>query len=117
MFKRVFILFSIFLLIGCGSIKSGKISCSQKNVVLDYDNSILIDVRASDEYKSGHLEGAINIPYDDIVKGVSKLDGVSFDTPIVVYCKSGGRSNKAFEALKSAGYANVYDLGAMSNCS
>ena len=117
MFKKILVLFSMLLLVGCGSIKSGKISCSEKNVVLDYENSILIDVRTSSEYKSGHLEGAVNIPYDDIVKGVSKLDGVDFNTSIVVYCKSGGRSKQAFEALKSAGYTNVYDLGAMSNCS
>ncbi len=117
MFKRFLILFFAFLLVGCGSIKSGKISCSEKNVVLNYDNSILIDVRTSSEYKLGHLEGAINIPYDNIIEGISKMDGISYDTPIIVYCKSGGRSNQAFESLKSAGYNNVYDLGAMSNCS
>ena len=82
MFKKIFVLFSIFLLVGCG-IKSGKISCSDKDVVLDYDNSILIDVRTDSEFKSGHLDGAINIPYEDIVKGVSKLDGVNSDTLIV----------------------------------
>jgi phage shock protein E len=117
MFKRIVVLFVVFLLAGCGSIKSGKISCSDKDVVLDYDNSILIDVRTDSEYKAGHLDGAINIPYEDIVKGVSKLDNVDFDTHIIVYCKSGGRSGQAFDSLKDAGYNNVYDLGAMSKCS
>lgn len=116
MFKRIVVLFVVFLLAGCGSIKSGKISCSDKDVVLDYDNSILIDVRTDSEYKLGHLDGSINIPYQDIVKGVSKLDGVNSDTHIIVYCKSGGRSGQAFDSLKNAGYNNVYDLGAMSNC-
>lgn len=117
MFKRIIVLFVVFLLAGCGSIKSGKISCSDKDVVLDYDNSILIDVRTDSEYKLGHLDGAINIPYEDIVKGVSKLEDVDFNTNIIVYCKSGGRSSQAFDSLKNAGYNNVYDLGAMSNCS
>lgn len=116
MFKRIIVLFVVFLLAGCG-IKSGKISCSDKDVVLDYDNSILIDVRTDSEYKLGHLDGAINIPYQDIVKGVSKLEDVDFNTHIIVYCKSGGRSSQAFDSLKNAGYNNVYDLGAMSNCS
>ena len=107
----------MFLIVGCGSIKSGKISCSDSSVVLGYDGAILIDVREASEYKSGHLDNAINIPYNDIVSGISKIDGISFDTPIVVYCKSGGRSNQAFSSLRSAGYTNVYDLGAMSNCS
>ncbi len=115
MFKKCLVLFSIFLLVGCG-IKSGKISCSDKDVVLDYDDSILIDVRTNSEYKSGHLDGSINIPYEDIVKGVSKLEDVNLDTHIIVYCKSGGRSSQAFDSLKDAGYNNVYDLGAMSNC-
>ena len=117
MFKKCFVLFFILLLVGCGSIKSGKISCSEKAIVLDYENSILVDVRTASEYKSGHIEGAINIPYDNIIEGVSKLDGISFDTHIIVYCKSGGRSSQAFESLKAEGYTNVYDLGAMSNCS
>ena len=117
MFKKVLVIFSMLLLVGCGSIKSGKISCSDKDVVLGYENSILIDVRTNFEYKSGHLDGAINIPYEDIVKGVSKLEDVDFNTNIIVYCKSGGRSSQAFESLKAEGYTNVYDLGAMSNCS
>lgn len=117
MIKKILFIFILFLMVGCGSIKSGKISCAQKNVVLDYDDSILIDVRTSSEFESGHLENAINIPYDDIVNGVSKIDKINYDTPIIVYCKSGGRSNQAFESLKNAGYTNVYDLGAMSNCS
>ena len=106
----------VLLLVGCGNIKSGKISCSEKNIVIDYDNSILVDVRTNSEYNSGHIDGAINIPYEDIVKGVSELEDVNLDTHIIVYCKSGGRSSKAFDSLKSAGYNNVYDLGAMSNC-
>ena len=79
MFKKFLLLFSILLLVGCGSIKSGKISCSDKDVVLGYENSILIDVRTNLEYKSGHLDGAINIPYEDIVKGVSKLEDIDFN--------------------------------------
>ena len=115
MFKKIVVIFSMLLLVGCGSIKSGKISCSDKDVVLGYENSILIDVRTNSEYKSGHLDGAINIPYEDIVKGVSKLDDVDFDTYIIVYCKSGGRSSQAFDSLKNAGCNNIYDLGAMSS--
>ena len=115
MFRNLCFLF-IFLLVGCGSIKSGKVSCSNASVVLNYENAILIDVRSASEYKSGHMDGAINIPYDNILLGVSRLENVNFDTPIVVYCKSGGRSAQAFSTLKDAGYKNVYDLGAMSKC-
>ena len=115
MFKKVLILYFMFLLVGCGSIS--KISCSKKDDILLQDNSILVVVRTSSEYQEGHLKDAINIPYDEIVKGISKVRGVNLETHIIVYCKSGGRSSKAFKALKNAGYINVYDLGAMSKCS
>ena len=38
------------------------------------------------------------------------------DTPIIVYCRSGNRSAKAYQSLQDAGYTNLYDLGAISNC-
>lgn len=114
MFRKLLVLFFMFLLVGCGNIS--RISCSKKDEILLQGNSILVDVRTSSEYQEGHLDKAINIPYDEIVKGISKR-GVNLETHIIVYCKSGGRSKKAFKALKDAGYINVYDLGAMSKCS
>ena len=48
MFKKILCSSFIFFLVGCGSINSGKISCSEKDVVLDYDSAILINVR--DDY-------------------------------------------------------------------
>ena len=44
------------------------------------------------------------------------LNDVSLDTPIIVYCKSGTRSNNAYNSLKDAGYKHIYDLGSINNC-
>lgn len=93
-------------------IETGKIGCEQKNTVIEEDGAVLIDVRTKEEYNEGHLDNAINIPYDVIVSNIKE----DKDTPIVVYCKSGARSAKAAKSLEDAGFTKVYDLGAMSNC-
>lgn len=115
--KKIIVLLSLILLTGCASseIKTGKISCDQKNKLLENENTVIIDVRKKEEYKESHIDNAINIPYDTIIEGVEKKN-INKETPIIVYCKSGTRSNKAYEALIDAGYKNVYDLGAMTNC-
>ena len=124
--KKLLILLVIgLLLVGCGkkkdetvNIESGQITCKQMKTIMNGDNNPrLIDVRTAEEYNEGHLDGAENIPYDVIVNpGVTEIDSILKDTPIVVYCKSGNRSGQAYNSLKMAGYKNVYDLGAMSNC-
>ena len=119
--KKVIILF-IFVIALCGCSVNGKdelksVTCSEKDEILKSNsNAMLIDVRTEEEYNEGHIEKAINIPYDKVVEGLSVYGIINFDVPLIVYCKSGGRSSEAAESLVNAGYNNVYDLGAMSNC-
>lgn len=74
--------------------------------------AIIIDVRTKEEYESGHIENAINIPYDNIN---NKTINNSKDTNIIVYCKSGNRSKIAANTLIKLGYKNIYDLGSINN--
>lgn len=91
------------------------ITCEEMKDLVDTEDAILIDVRSKEEYKEGHLEGAINLDYSTIGEKIeSKVK--SKDTKIVVYCRSGNRSAQALQTLKDLGYESVYDLGAMSNC-
>ncbi|MCB9450078.1 MAG: rhodanese-like domain-containing protein [Anaerolineaceae bacterium] len=69
---------------------------------------VLIDVRTPEEFASGHIHGAINIPVEVIG---SRLSEVPQGEPIVLYCRSGNRSAQAASILVSAGYTGVYDLG------
>ena len=73
--------------------------------------SLWIDVRTAEEYNAGHLEGAINIPYDEIEQ---KITAISADKTqdIQLYCRSGRRSGIALETLRSMGYNNVTNAGA-----
>ncbi len=69
---------------------------------------VLIDVRTPGEFAEGYIDGAVNIPLDQLA---SRLSEVPQDTPVVLYCRSGNRSNQAAGVLAQAGYTNVYDLG------
>jgi phage shock protein E len=72
----------------------------------------LVDVRSSVEFAAGHIDGAVNIPLDQLK---TRLDEVGSATePVVVYCRSGQRSASAKRTLEANGYTEVFDLGAMS---
>lgn len=71
----------------------------------------LVDVRTPGEYSGGFIDDAINIDYtsnDFMTNCNEKLDK---DKPVAVYCAAGGRSAKAMDRLKAAGFKKVYELG------
>jgi rhodanese-related sulfurtransferase len=75
----------------------------------------LVDVRTPEEFSNGHLENAINcnIMSDEFEAQVASLDKTK---PLLIYCKSGGRSAKAAERLKELGFKNITDLeGGITN--
>lgn len=76
------------------------------------DKSVtIIDVRTAEEYKAGHVEGAINIPYDEIENEVN----YDKDQTIAVYCRTGVRSSEAAKILEKMGYTKIYDLGGIED--
>jgi phage shock protein E len=74
------------------------------------EGALLIDVRTLAEFKQAHLEGAGNIPFDQIEKRVAEL-GDDKNRPIVVYCHSGNRSSIARKTLLKLGFTEVIDGG------
>lgn len=70
-------------------------------------NRIFVDVREPEEYDKSHVNGAINIPPQQIMDGAKKLANTPKDTEIVLYCISGSRSNVSMNILKSLGFTNV----------
>ncbi len=72
----------------------------------------LVDLRTPEEFASGHVSGAINIPVQELVQRMAEVGAK--ETPVVLYCQSGNRSGRAARMLKEAGFTAVHDLGAMS---
>ena len=77
------------------------------------ENALLIDNRSPAEYAQGHVEGALLIPYDAIEAGILKLPEEK-NTPIYLYCGSGGRAEIARKNLEHRGYTRVINLGGMA---
>ena len=71
---------------------------------------LVIDVRTTQEWQSGHLEEAIHIEWQDIL---SISESVSKDKEIYLYCRSGNRSGKAAKILIDAGYINAINAGSI----
>ena len=74
---------------------------------LDKSETIILDARTHNEYGFGHIEGAINIPVDEIR---SRLQEIRKDKKIVVYCAVGLRGYLASRILLQNGYNEVYNL-------
>lgn len=73
---------------------------------LDVGQYMLLDVRTDEEYKNGHMEGSVNIPVDSIRE---KLNEISKDKKVIIYCKIGLRGYIAYRILAQKGF-DVYNL-------
>lgn len=76
----------------------------------------VIDVRSEAEWREGHLENAILIPYDRIETDIARVTG-NRDAKLYLYCRSGRRSSIAVKTLTRSGYRNLVNLGTMENAS
>jgi phage shock protein E len=76
------------------------------------EGAVLLDVRSGFEFAANGLEGAINIPVDELPARAAELDP---NRPVVVYCLSGHRSAEAGRILTGAGFEDVRDLGSIAN--
>ena len=87
-----------------------QISVSQSQQMLD-DDSIALDVREPEEYAKGHIADARHIPRGMLEFSIETHPDFQDKTrPIVVYCKSGGRSALATATMQQLGFTNVYSM-------
>ena len=68
---------------------------------------VVIDVRTPEEYATGHIPGAVNIPFDQVAQRISEVDAPH---GVALYCMVGPRARKGESALLSAGYTSVLHL-------
>jgi phage shock protein E len=72
------------------------------------NGALLVDVRSAEEFAEGHLEGAINIVWDDTDALIAAI-GEDKQRPVVFYCRSGNRVGKSIVVLGTKGYNNIYN--------
>jgi rhodanese-related sulfurtransferase len=77
--------------------------------LVEKKEGLLLDVRTNQEYAAGHLEGATQIDFysPDFQAKIKELDP---ETPVYVYCRSGGRSGQTAKMMKNLGFKAVYNL-------
>ena len=128
-FKIVLLLFTfsliIFFVMGCAkqsakgdgdkAVGYQKITPAVVKERLDKgEKLIIVDVRTKEEYDSGHIANSLLIPYDEIEKKAPALL-TDKNAAIIVYCRTGRRSEIAAKALIGMGYTNVADMGSISD--
>lgn len=78
-----------------------------ENILNLEENSLLIDVRSSQERELGHIENSINIPLETLRE---KLNEIPKDKKIILYCSKGFKSYLAQKILMNEGFENTYSL-------
>ncbi|HOF27377.1 MAG TPA: rhodanese-like domain-containing protein [Clostridia bacterium] len=108
----------ITALVGCAEDKGvdvkntyEKITAMEAKKMMDEKSGyIILDVRTKDEYKGGHIPGAVLLPNESI--GKETIDILpDKDQIILIYCRSGRRSKEAAAKLVNLGYTNIYEFG------
>jgi NADPH-dependent 2,4-dienoyl-CoA reductase/sulfur reductase-like enzyme/peroxiredoxin family protein/rhodanese-related sulfurtransferase/TusA-related sulfurtransferase len=84
-----------------------KVISVEEFLSLDRESIFILDVRTKDEYDLGHIEGAVNIPVDEIRQNLGKIPR---DKKIIVYCGVGLRAYVACRVLYQNGFNEVYNL-------
>lgn len=92
-----------------------KISFREAHELLEAEkDACFFDVREEDEYDAGHAEGAALFPLGTIDEESAAERIPDYDTPVLLYCRSGARSFRAARQLVELGYTRVYDLGGLN---
>jgi phage shock protein E len=87
-----------------------KISAAEAKALIDSEEVIILDVRTREEFEENRIEGALLIP-DYEIKELAEELLPDKEATILVYCRTGRRSELASRALIEMGYQYVYDFG------
>jgi len=83
---------------------------AEATLLMNREDALVLDVRETGEWSSGHITGARHITLAQLDKHLSELDKFK-GKPIIVVCATGNRSSSACGQLKKHGFDKVYSLG------
>jgi rhodanese-related sulfurtransferase len=105
----------IELISEAGMAEYKKITAEDAKKIIDSDERfIVLDVRTKEEYDEGHIKNAVFMPYDETDSLAGSLIPEK-DAKLLVYCRTGRRSELAAEALLKMGYTDVSDFGGIND--
>jgi len=87
-----------------------RIDADEAKEMMENEDVIIVDVRTEAEFEEQHIEGAILIP-DYEIEDLAEEKLPDKEATILVYCRTGRRSENASRALIEMGYTSVYDFG------
>lgn len=88
---------------------ANSLSPVEATLLINREDAHIVDVREVDEFASGHLPEAKNIPVAKLADRIAELEKFK-DKPIILCCASGMRSGKASDELKKHGFSKLYNL-------
>lgn len=80
-----------------------------RRLIEDKPGLVILDVRTASEYEEGHIEGAVNIPVQELSV---RFEELSIDDELLVYCRTGKRSAQAVDILMDLGFTKIYHMDA-----
>jgi rhodanese-related sulfurtransferase len=89
--------------------KHKTISPLEAVMLMNNDDTVVIDVRELNEYAEGHIEGARHIPLGKIEERAYELEA-NKNKPVIVTCQSGTRAPSASKKLASLGFTQVFEM-------
>ena len=90
-----------------------KLNFSEAHDMMTRRDVVLLDVREEPEYITGHAIDAELLPVDEITADTAADIIPSKETPVMVYCRTGRRSERAADILENLGYREIYDMGGL----
>jgi len=87
-----------------------KITAEEAKTLMEKEEVIILDVRTEEEFADIRIEGAVLIP-DYEIEALAEEMLPDKDATILVYCRTGRRSEEASRSLINMGYTRVYDFG------
>jgi len=89
--------------------KVSQVNPAQAVRLMDDENLVIVDTREPQEFNTGYIKGALHIPMSQMKKRIGELEKYK-SRPVLIYCRSGSRSNYTGKLLSKAGFENVQNL-------
>ena len=107
--KRTYLTLILLMSFDALSAELWSVAQLQKAISKSDHKPVLLDVRTQSEYNDGHIQDAINIPHDQILKEPQLVSAYK-DSQMVVFCRSGVRAGKVIEMLEGLGFKEIIDI-------